>query len=125
MDIKHEISLSVIRRLPDHPASHYAVQITSGRPQADERDRGALYQIMNRVHVMEPDNDRNLETFLRIWHSFGCYLLAPAVLTDGEADIMTDLTILKHGVTVIDAADVGEHDIEQIALEMIVRRDAG
>lgn len=122
-DVRHEISVSVIRRLPDHPLSHYAVQITSGRTEGEEWDSQALHQVMNRVHVMEPDDNRNLENFLAMWRAFDCYLLAPAVIVDGEPDIMTDLAILKRDVSVKDAANVSEHDVERIALDLISRRD--
>lgn len=39
-------------------------------------------------------------------------------------DILEDLFILKRDINVVDAADVAEHDIENVALEMVARRDA-
>lgn len=124
-DVHHEINVSVIRRLPDHLPSHYAVQITSGRPEGEKWDSRTLHQIMNRVHVMHPDDDRNLENFIRMWHSFGCYLLAPAVIVDGEFDIMTDLAILKRNVDIVEASDVGEYDVERIALDLVMQQEGG
>ena len=47
------------------------------------------------------------------------------VLSGGGADIMTDLAILKRNIKVVRAADVGRHDIEWVALELIARQDAG
>lgn len=123
-DMNHEISISIIRRLPDHPPTHYAVQITSGAPD-ESPGSDALLQVMNRVHVMEPDNSRNLEQFLASMRRFGCFLLACSVITNGKTDIETDLVILKQAINVVDAADVSEHDIEQVALDLIARRDAG
>jgi hypothetical protein len=52
-------------------------------------------------------------------------MLAPAVLSAGEPDILEDLVILKRDMHVVDAADVTEHDIEHVALEMVTRRDVG
>ncbi|MEQ1514943.1 MAG: hypothetical protein ABL931_00470 [Usitatibacteraceae bacterium] len=123
-DTKHAIYVSVIRRLPGHPPSHYAVQITSGRPEGEQWDSQVLHQVVNRVHVMEPDDDRNLESFIAWWRTAGCYCLAPAVMIDGKLEIITNLAILKRDVTVVDAASVGEHDIEHIALELVAHRDA-
>ena len=123
-DVKHEISLSVIRGLPGHPSSHYAVQITSGLPEGEECDRDALYQIMSRVLVMEPRDNRHLEQFLALRGTFGCYLLAPAVITAGEPEILTELAILKRDVSVVQASDVTPGDIQHVALEMVARQDA-
>lgn len=123
-DTNHEISISIIRRLPGHPPTHYAIQITSRRPDDGEWERGTLYQAVNRVHVVEPDDDANLEGFLERYRAFGCYILAPAVLSRPEPDILEDLFILKRDITIVDAADVGEHDVEMTALELIARRDA-
>lgn len=124
-DVNHDINMSIIRNLPGHPVSHYAVQITSRRPDDGSWERGVLYQIMNRVHVMEPVDNTNLETFLSKRRAAGCFMLAPAVLTAGQPDILTDLVILKRDINVVDAAYVAEHDIENVALEMVARRRDG
>ena len=124
-DVNSDISISIIRQLPGQPPSHYAIQITSRRLGDGEWEPGTLYQTVNRVHVVEPDDDSNLEGFLARYRAFGCYILAPAVLSAGEPDILEDLIILKRDINVVDAADVAEHDIEHVALEMVARRDAG
>ena len=121
-DVNHDINMSIIRKLPGHPASHYAVQITSRQPDDGSWERGVLYQTVNRVHVMEPADNTNLETFLSKHRAAGCFMLAPAILSAGQPDILTDLVILKHDINVVDAAHVTEHDIENVALEMIARR---
>lgn len=124
-DANHDISISIIRRLPGQPPSHYAIQITSRRPDGGEWEPGTLYQTVNRVHVVNPDDDSNLEGFLTRYRAFGCFILAPAVLSAGEPDILEDLVILKRDINVVDAANVAEHDIEHVALEMVARREAG
>lgn len=104
---------------------HYAVQITSGLPESGEYDHDALYQITSRVLVMEPSDNSHLERFLALKRAFGCYLLAPAVITDGEPEILIDLTIQKRDVSVVQASDVTPEDIQHVALEMVARQDAG
>ena len=121
-DVNHDINMSIIRNLPGHPASHYAVQITSRPPDDVSWERNVLYQIVNRVHVMEPADNTNLETFLSKRRAVGSFILAPAVLSARQPDILTDLVILKRDINVVDAADLAEHDIENVALEMISRR---
>jgi hypothetical protein len=124
-DVNSDISISVIQRLRGHPPSHYAIQITSRRPDDGGWEQSTLYQTVNRVHVMHPDDDANLERFIATHDVAGAYILAPAVLSGGGADIMTDLAILKRNIKVVRAADVGRHDIEWVALELIARQDAG
>ena len=123
-DLNHDIHISIIRRLPNHPPSHYAVQITSRRPDDGEWERGILYQTMNRVHVMHPDDDANLDRFIATRDAIGAFILAPAVVSGGEANIMIDLAILKQNLPVVVAADVGRHDVEWTALELVARQDA-
>jgi hypothetical protein len=101
------------------------VQITSGLPEGEEWDSDALYQIMNRVLVMEPGDNRHLERFLAQRRAFGCYLLAPAVIGGEEPEILTELGILKRDLSVVQARDLKPHDIEHVALEMVARRKAG
>lgn len=121
-DERHEIRISLIRMLPQHPPSHYAVQITSGLPDGETWDNETLYQVMHRVHVMEPADDGNLSRFLGEHRAFGCYLIAPAVTQNGKIDIMTDLAILKRDLPVIRAADIQSDDIERVALELVMER---
>ena len=124
-DVNHEISISIIRNLPGHPSTHYAIQITSRRPDDGEWERGTLYHTVFRIHVVEPDDDVNLEGFLTRLRAAGCFILAPAVISGQEPDLLTDLVILKRFINVVDAADVAEHDIEHVGLQTIARRDAG
>lgn len=121
-DVNHDINMSIIRNLPGHAASHYAVQITSRPPDDGSWERDVLYQTVNRVQVMEPADNTHLETFFSKRHAAGCFMLAPAILSAGQPEILTDLVVLKRNMKVVDAADVTEHDIESVALEMIARR---
>lgn len=119
-DIKHDINVSIIRELPDCPQPHYAVQITS-RPPDREEQTDTLYQFVNRVLVMEPDDGHNLANFLEMLREFGCFFLAPAVIERGKPNIMTDLAILKRDIKVVRADDIEEGDIERVGLETAMR----
>ena len=123
-DVNHEISISIIRNLPGHPSTHYAIQITSRRPDDGDWEPDALYQTVSRIHVVEPDDNVNLEGFLALLDAAGCFILAPAVISGAEPDLLTDLVILKRFINVVDAADVAKRDIEHVALETIAKRDA-
>jgi hypothetical protein len=124
-DQNHEISISLIRMLPQQPASHYAVQITSALPEGKDWDADTLYQTVHRVKVMEPADDRNLSHFLAAHRAFGCYIIAPAVTESGEMEILTDLSILKRDISVVRASDIKPGDLESVALDLVGRREAG
>ena len=74
-----------------------------------------------RSMTMTPDSSRNLEMFLELYDKFGVFFLMPAILPpdgDHEPELFTDLAILKRGITIRSAKDVGEHDIESLALRI-------
>lgn len=71
-----------------------------------------------------PAEDANFETYNAARSAVGAFILAPAVLSGGEADIMTDIAILKRYFTVVMAADVRRHDIELVAFALVARQDA-
>lgn len=123
-DVNHEISILIIRNLPGHPSTHYAIQITSRRPDDGKWEPGTLYHTVSRIHVVEPDDDENLEGFLTLLDAAGCFILAPAVISTVQPDLLTNLVILKRFINVVDVADVAKRDIEHVALETIARRDA-
>jgi len=74
--------------------------------------------------LMEPPTSINLNRFLASYARYGIYHLIPAIVSSGEPEWISNLNILKRDLTVTSAADVGEHDIERSALEMILKREA-
>jgi hypothetical protein len=65
---------------------------------------------------MTPDNPANLEQFLEAYGKSGEFLLLPAVITDRGPEVMYDLAFSKRHLSVKDAVDIGENDIEATAL---------
>lgn len=116
-DENEEISLSIIRQLPQQNKHHYCVLITSKLPEIDSFKPKQVFTVASRSLVMEPDSDVNLERFLDSYHQFGAFYIMPVFLKDeGSPEFVFDLAILKHSLTVKLAANVGEHDIEAMAL---------
>lgn len=116
-DTNEEISLSIIRQLPEQNRHHYCVQVASRLPESGEHKPDQIIVMPNRCMTIEPDNDANLERFLESYSHFEAFYLLPSVLNDSnEPDFLFGLYILKCDLSVKLAADVGEHDIEAMAL---------
>lgn len=116
-DEEDEISLSIIRQLPQQNRHHYCVLITSKYPKKGDFKPNQIITMASRSMVMEPDNDVNLERFLESYLHFQAYYLLPGFLTGtGAPELDFDLTILKRNLVVKLAEDVNEHDVEAMAL---------
>ncbi len=116
-DENEEIYLSIVRSLPRQNPYHYCVLISSKLPKTRECKPNQTLTVTTRLLVMEPNTNVNLERFLTLYRHFGAFYLMPAVLTNSsEPELLYDLAVLKHDLTVKLAADVGEHDIEAMVL---------
>jgi hypothetical protein len=115
-DVNEEIYLAIVRQLPGQNPHHYTMLVTSKPPDADERDLHQSIVIASRSMTMTPDSVTNLQQFLDAYEQSGEFYLLPAVITNGAPELMLDLALLKRRVSVKDAASVGEHDIETMAL---------
>ena len=66
---------------------------------------------------MQAASDMNLNRFLESYHQAGAYLLAPAILkADREPEFLFDVGVLKRKLSVRLASEIGEHDVEAVAL---------
>lgn len=118
-DENEEISLSIIRRLPEQNEHFYCVQITSKLPEKDSFRPNQLVTMASRSLVMEPTDDVNLETFLKSYKRFGKFYILPAFWgSTGTPELVFDLAILKCNLTVKLAENVSEHDLESVALRI-------
>lgn len=116
-DAEENIHLAIVRHLPDENPHHYVVLITSKLPSAEEITPDQNFLAICRFMTMTPEDSLNLERFLRWREQAGLYYLMPAVLTDtGQPELLRDLAILKRQVSVREATDIGENEVESIAL---------
>ncbi|WP_269621423.1 hypothetical protein [Zhongshania sp. BJYM1] len=118
-DENEEIYLSIIKQLPEQGEHHYCIQITSKLPEKGSLKTDQVMTMASRSLTMTPDNGTNLERFLKSYRHFGAFYMLPALLDDsGTPELVFDLAILKHDITVKFADDVGEHDLESMALRI-------
>ena len=118
-DKNEEISLSIIQRLPNQNEHHYCVLITSKLPETSSFKSNQVITMASRSLTMMPDNGTNLERFIESYRHFGAFYILPALLGDsGTPQLVFELAILKHNLTVKLSANVGEHDLESMALQI-------
>lgn len=117
-DTNEEIFLSIIQQLPKQNKHHYCVLATSKLPDPDSFTPQKVTTMVSRYLIMTPDSSTNLEGFLESYNKLKSFYIAPAFLDDsGKPELLFDLSILKRNLTVKLAVDVGEHDIQAIALK--------
>ena len=114
VDEDEEIYIGIVRKFsPEHP-THYGMIITS-KLQGEVR----LTMIASRTHVMHPTNDVNLSRFLAAYRLSGAYLLMPAIYSgSGALSFLRELALTKRTLSVKDADDVNDTDIESAHLKM-------
>jgi hypothetical protein len=122
-DSNERIFLAIIRHLPKQNPHHYIFLITSKVPPEEDRDPDQLIVTPNRSMTMTPKTDANLERFLAAYREFGTFLLMPAVVVNGIPQPIRDLAIIKRHISVKDAAAVGDHDMEIMALRSRFPKD--
>jgi hypothetical protein len=117
-DANEEIYLAIVRHLPKQDPNHYILLVTSKFPNAEESGPKQIILTASRSMTMTPDSGANLEGFLDAYEQSGSFYLLPAVIGDGVPEPMPELALAKRHISVKDAASIGEHDIEAMALRI-------
>src|SRR5258708_23114918 len=94
-DVGEEIYLAIVRHLPEQNPHHYILMVTSKLPDAGERDPQQTVLISSRSMTMTPDSATNLEGFLDAYERSGEFYLLPAVIRNGEPELMHDVASLS------------------------------
>lgn len=113
-DDGNQIYLAIVRNFAAERPYDYKVLVTSGRPRLVDASR--LVSIPSRIHEMNPASSENLERFLTDLNVVGSYWLLPATFENGEPRIFEDLAIKKNALSVKDASEVTDHDLEWMAI---------
>lgn len=115
-DLNEEIYLAVIQGISrEHPA-HYRLLITSTPPETEEPSNRRAHSIVSRMQTMKAASDANLSRFLGAYKRVGAYLLLPAILKDGQPELLFEMAIMKKKLVVRSATEVGKNDLEVMAL---------
>lgn len=111
-DADEEIYISIARNLPGENPHHYLMMVRSKLPDALPSDpRRAIFTASQSI-TMTPDSSTNLQMFLDAYKEAGEFYRLPAVITNGVPHLMPELAIIKRDISVKDAANIDERDIE-------------
>jgi hypothetical protein len=116
-DVNEEIYIAVIKEISDQNPFYYNVLITSQPPTEKFDENIKLITQVGRYMTMEPQSALNLSRFIADYKSVKSFNIVPAIWREGRPpEFLPELSILKRQVVVKIASDVGENDIEHMAL---------
>lgn len=74
--------------------------------------------VASRIKEMNPSNSNNLNYAIKIFESLGKYSLYPSKMADngGLIEPIWDKSILKKKLIIRNAWEIGEHDLDGIAI---------
>lgn len=122
-DSQDEIYVAILRGISIENPAHYRVLITSRLPPENERSTDGTFMVVSRIQTMHAESDVNLNRFLNIYDRARAYLLLPAIFNGvGEPAFLPELAILKQELSVKNASEVNENDIEAMALGSVEYR---
>lgn len=117
VDKQDDIYIAVVRGISADKPAHYRVLVTARLRPEVELIGGQQFVIASRINTMHAESDVNLVRFLDTYGNAGTYSLIPAIWKGkGEPELLLDLAILKRELSVKTASEVGEQDIEVMAL---------
>jgi len=120
-DADGAIHVAILRELPGRPPSHYAVLLMPGA----KPEEGTLMSMPSRLKLLEPDVDTNLRRFLENYPAGGSYILVPGYVKEsGELELMKDLAILKHDLSIRKVADIDNSSLEIIGVQILEAMEA-
>ena len=115
-DLNNDLYLAIIRGVsPDDPA-HYKVLVTSTRSDANNGQLSGRVGQVGRFMTVPADEIVNLERFLRSYRQSECFLFAPCILQGESAEPIMEIAILKKGLSIREARDIGPDEVEAMAL---------
>jgi hypothetical protein len=114
-----QLRVSVVRGVSDANPHAYRIVIGTTPENAFAKAGDCKFVVMmSRVNQMDPTSSANLDRFLASYARHGAYDLLPAVAPAAIEDVrpVTDLSIRKRELVVIDAWQVGANDPEATAI---------
>jgi hypothetical protein len=118
-DLNEEIHVAIIRGISPKNPHHYIVQITSRLPSIEELKKSGqeTFTSASRYNVMQPKSSNNLDNFLTVYGRSNAYYLLPALISpNGVPELLFDMAIVKKSLHVKFAAEIGEADVETVAI---------
>lgn len=117
IDEQDDIYLAIVRDISAENPAHYRVLITSRLRTEDELPGKQQVMVAARINTMHAESDVNLARFLEAYGRAGNFALLPAIWKGtGKPELLSDLSIMKRKLSVKAASEIGQNDIEAMAL---------
>ena len=118
VDTDEELRISIIRGINKNKPHDYRVLISANLKKADSAKNKQVL-IINRIHMMTPNNSFNLEQFIQRYQAAHSYYLATAQVIDlatNQIRPQRDLMIRKNEINVRWAWEIPMHDPDVMGL---------
>lgn len=116
-DTHDEIYVGIVRRLSSGAPHHYNVVLSSKTPDPSTSTKHKTFVFGTKWMTMDVASSENLDRFLAAYASVRTYYLMPALLASrGPPRFLSELALRKSTLSVKNAADIAENDIESITL---------
>jgi hypothetical protein len=115
VDSKESIMINIIKGIDENNPCHYKVQITS---KLDiDVNKTSFFIIPSRINTMTPDNLTNLDNFEMFYNQVKRFVIVPAKFDMGkQPEPVFDKAIMKTEISIKNAWEIGEHDIEKVII---------
>lgn len=115
VDTKDRLRISILRGVSkDEPLAYTVVVGSNITNETLSPDK--LVNMVSRINTMYPSSDANISRFLKAYERVGAYFLMPAVMRDGQIEIIWDHSIGKRVLHVREAWQVGRHDPDTVGI---------
>jgi hypothetical protein len=109
IDAKERLRISILRGVDKQEPLAYTVVV--GSNITDENlSPDKLVIMVSRINTMYPASDENLSRFLKAYARIGAYFLMPALMRNGDMELLFGHSIGKRELQIREAWQVGRHD---------------
>lgn len=116
-DINDIIKITIIKGVDKNNPFWYRVFI-SGNIENLKIKPGDLIYTTSRIHEMNAINSTNLDSLIKGFEKYQQFMLYPATTSNNGKNLIPhfDKAILKHSLTVKNAWEIGENDMERVVI---------
>lgn len=119
-DEEEYIKITIIRGINKEYPYQYRVHISSNIESKNfaSANRNELFTIASRVNTMSPNSPETLDNLMNMFNQLKQYKICPAKIIDDGKDIEPyfDQGILKKSLTIKEAWQIGENDLDRVAI---------
>jgi hypothetical protein len=110
------IKITIIKGVDKNNPYWYRVNISSNLDNIFSSQPDNYIVVSSRSHQMEPTSPDNLNNLIALYNAEKKYKLYPAKISDNNIMPYFDKSILKTTLTIKEAWEIGEHDLERTAI---------